>query len=155
MLLPCAAALAACHTLVFAPPVGEPDPCAGFGSPSVAAVPVIARPEASDLYVPVKTRTTAAAMLERNPELLRAAHVGSPYRVHRALALGWQCVRGSNLPAARAWNALRVTRIPEPTGVLLVALAPLLLFLRRRAPRAPAVSGPTLARRPRLRSSRV
>jgi hypothetical protein len=99
-----------------------------------APVQVIARPEASDLFLTSKTRTTATAILAHNPELIRAEKIPPPYHLGRALELGWQTFRGSGLPGARAYNSLPASVVPEPGSALLLSLSSLLLLRRRRAP---------------------
>jgi hypothetical protein len=128
--------LTAIHSL--APPTSPPTQHSGLPDSSVppAVTLVIARPEASDFFLTSKTRTTASAILVHNPELIRARSDEAPYRLDRATALGWKTFRRSDLPGARAYNALHATVIPEPATPAHRTHAARHLQRRRRPPRA-------------------
>lgn len=110
-------------------PDGEP------AAPEVMML-VIARPEASDLYLPVKTRTTAQAMLEHNPQLLRADHDESPYQVSALQTVGQEVLRPVTRRMLGAQHAPLRLLFPV-AGLALVLLVPFLLILARyhHAPR--------------------
>lgn len=132
MSLPCAVALAALLSLPSS--LGLPEHSLGEPAlPDQESVFIIARPEASDAFVSTRTRVSANDLLVRNPELIRAARKEDvPYDLRAAVDNGWEALRQSDLPIARAVNGLHPATTPEPDHLLLLSLSSLLLLRRRR-----------------------
>ncbi len=119
-------------------PVEEPTPPP---APAPTFVLVIARPEASDLYVAARTRIRGDDLLARNPGLLRVEEAAPPYDLGRAAGLGWDSIRRSNLPVARTLDAIHLAVVPEPGSILLVSLSSLLLLRRLRSRTTTSLDG--------------
>lgn len=96
-------------------------------------VPIISRPEASDIYISPRIRIGAAEILKRNPELLRSNEGAKPYRFSTAAGESWQQFRRRHgVPLAPALDSLQSAVVPEPSSVAFLSLSALLLLRRRR-----------------------
>ena len=93
---------------------------------------IIARPEASDIYLPCKVRISAVEILQRNPELIRANREERAYDPSAAIKLAWRSVNLADQHAARRERHEYLSAAPVSTGAALLALSSLLLLCRRR-----------------------
>ena len=113
-------------------------PSRSSGGPAAETVLIIARPEASDLYVPPKVRISGDEILRRNPSLLRANESEPPYDLAAALQYVWRGLHPSSAPASlpdKPHPSSRLSVVAAPAGLALLPLvAFVFLGLRRPLP---------------------